>query len=211
MSMRERYDKNGNLTGCHNMVFDDISDDYEVQKVILNDLGNDLSYIEVMKHLRNQKVGEEFLDKKFYADQVLNHMGSDYLYSAIFLHQRIIQDRGQDIVSYYLVPCAFLCKHSIELKLKQCLLRKGKSEVNGHSVLKLWIDLDEKVPQSDALYSFLAEVEKIDSNEMALRYGVSKKLSPLQEDFKFDIDSLIANTKFLFNIVDEYILSVYRN
>lgn len=42
MSMRERYDKNGNLTGCHNMVFDDIPDDYEVQKVILNDLGNDI-------------------------------------------------------------------------------------------------------------------------------------------------------------------------
>lgn len=45
---------------------------------------------------------------------------------------------------------------------------------------------------------------------MALRYGISKGLAPLQENFKFDIDNLISNTMFLFNIVDEYIICKYR-
>ena len=46
---------------------------------------------------------------------------------------------------------------------------------------------------------------------MALRYGVSGKLTPLQEKFKFDIDNLISNTMFLFNVVDEYIICKYRH
>ena len=92
-------------------------------------------------------------------------------------------------VSYYLVPCAFACKHSIELKLKECQIEKGFLELKGHSVLKIWNDLDE----------------------MALRYGVSGKLAPLQEKFKFDIDNMISNTMFLFNVVDEYIICKYRN
>ena len=45
---------------------------------------------------------------------------------------------------------------------------------------------------------------------MALRYGISKGLAPLQENYKFDIDNLITNTMFLFNIVDEYIICKYR-
>ena len=50
----------------------------------------------------------------------------------------------------------------------------------------------------------------IDKNEMALRYGVSVKLEPLQEDFIFDIDALLNNTKFFFNVVDEFIICKYR-
>lgn len=45
---------------------------------------------------------------------------------------------------------------------------------------------------------------------MALRYGIGKDLEPLQEKFKFDIDSLITNTMFLFNILDEYVIHKYR-
>ena len=43
-----------------------------------------------------------------------------------------------------------------------------------------------------------------------LRYGVSVKLEPLQEEFKFDIDMLLANTKYFFNVVDEFIVCKYR-
>ena len=45
---------------------------------------------------------------------------------------------------------------------------------------------------------------------MALRYGVSVKLEPLQEDFIFDIDALLNNTKYFFNVVDEFIICKYR-
>lgn len=211
MGMRERRDQNGNLKGYHNMIFDNISDDYQIQKVILEDKLYDLSYLGVMKHLRTIKAGEEFADDNFYSSEVLSHMALDYLNSARFLYQGIIGDRGQDLVTYYFIPCTFLCKHSIELKLKECLLSKGVHELKGHSVLGIWNDLNEKqIPHGAELQRFLSEVEKIDNNEMALRYGISKGLSPLQEDFKFNIDNLITNTMFLFNVVDEYIICKYR-
>lgn len=211
MEMRARYDENGNLKGYHNMIFDNIPDDYQIQKVILEDKVYDWSYLGVMKHLRTIKAGEEFADDKFYSSEVLSHMALDYLNSARFLYQGIVKDRGQDLVTYYFIPCAFLCKHSIELKLKECLLEKGTRELKGHSVLRIWDDLDEKqIPHGAELQQFLSEVEKIDNNEMALRYGISKGLSPLQENFKFDIDNLITNTMFLFNVVDEHIISRYR-
>lgn len=211
MGMRERRDQNGNLKGYHNMIFDDIADDYQIQKVILEDKVYDISYLGVMKHLRTIKAEEEFADDIFYSSEVLSHMALDYLESARFLYQGIVADRGQDLVTYYLIPCAFLCKHSIELKLKECLLSKGVRELKGHGVLGIWGDLNEKkILHGTELQRFLSEVEKIDNNEMALRYGISKGLAPLQENFKFDIDNLIKNTMFLFNIVDEYIICKYR-
>lgn len=211
MGMRERHDENGKLIGYHNMIFDNIPDDYQMQKVILEDKVYDLSYVGVMKYLRNINASEEFTDNNFYSSEVISHMALDYLNSALFLYQGIVKDRGQDVATYYFIPCAFLCKHSIELKLKECLLAKGEHELKGHSVLGIWNDLNEKqISHGAEIQQFLSEVEKIDSNEMALRYGISKGLVPLQENFKFDIDNLIANTMFLFNVVDEYIICKYR-
>lgn len=43
---------------------------------------------------------------------------------------------------------------------------------------------------------------------MALRYGINSKLEPLSENYKFDIDNLINNTMFLFNVLDEYVVHV---
>ncbi len=209
--MRERYDDNGNLIGSCRMIFDEIPDDYQIQKVILEDKVFDLSYLGIMKHLRDNKVAEEFSDNTFYSSEVLSNMALDYLNSAIYLQKGIIVDRGQEIVSYYVIPCAFLCKHSIELKLKECLLNMGGKELKGHSVLQLWDKLNKSdIPQYDKLQGFIVDVEKIDNNEMALRYGISKALEPLQEKFKFDVDSLISNTMFLFNILEEYIIYKYR-
>lgn len=209
--MRARYDSNGNIVGCHRMIFDDIPDDYQIKRVIFDDKVYDLSYLGVMKHLRDNKVAEEFEDNTFYSSEVISHMALDYLNSAIYLQKGIIADRGQDCVSYYLIPCAYLCKHSIELKLKECLLSKGEKELKGHSVLALWNKLNEtSVPNYDKLQDFITEVEKIDNNEMALRYGISKGLEPLTEKFKFDVDNLISNTMFLFNILDEYIICKYK-
>ena len=61
-------------------------------------------------------------------------------------------------------------------------------------------------PHYDELSAFIKEIEKIDKNEMALRYGINSKLEPLSENYKFDIDNLIQNTMFLFNVLDEYVV-----
>ena len=105
-----------------------------------------------------------------------------------------------------------MCKHSVELKIKECLLEKYESIENTHSIAKLWSKLDEKaIPHYEELNSFINELETIDKNEMALRYGVSIKLEPLPENFIFDVDALLSNTKFLFNVIDEHIICKYRH
>ena len=87
----------------------------------------------------------------------------------------------------------------------------GEKELKGHSVLTLWDKLNKTIiPQYEKLRSFIVEVEKIDKNEMALRYGISKDLEPFQEKTFFDIDNLISNTMFLFNILDEHVIGYYR-
>lgn len=69
---------------------------------------------------------------------------------------------------------------------------------------------EKELAQYGVIDSFIQELEAMDKNEMALRYGVSVKLEPLQEEFKFDIDMLLANTKYFFNVVDEFIVCKYR-
>jgi len=208
--MRPRYDENGKLIGSHNMIFDDIPDNYQIRPFLLYDKVHDLSYLGVMKHLRNLKVADEFQDNDFYSKEVLSHLAFDYLYSAFLLHKGVLADRGTKVTSLYLIPCAYLCKHSVELKLKECLLEKYKRLQRSHSVLELWNMLNEnELKQYAPIDYFIKELEAMDKNEMALRYGVSINLEPLSEEFKFDIDILLTNTKFFFNVVDEYVICKY--
>ena len=211
MKMRPRYNEAGELIGSHNMIFDDVPDDYQIGSFLISGKMKDLSYLGVLKHLRSIKVADEFEDNNFYSREVLSHLAIDYLYSALFLQKGIAADRGTEVVSLYLIPCAYLCKHSVELKLKECLLEKQGRIEQSHSVFKLWEALGEKeLKLYEEITSFIQELEEMDKNEMALRYGVSIKLEPLQEEFKFDIDMLLENTKFFFNLVDEHIICKYR-
>ncbi len=211
MSMRPRYDENGNENRWHNMIFDDMPDDYIMRKTLLNNGFRDVSYVGFMKQLRKSKKIKAFDDNIVYSKEVISHLALDYLNSALFLQRGIIAGRGINIVSAYLIPCALLCKHSVELKLKECLLEKYGNVEKSHSIAKLWDMLAEKeVVHYKELSFFIRELEAIDTNEIALRYGVSVKLEPVQEDFMFDIDALLNNTKFFFNVVDEYIVCKYR-
>lgn len=209
--MRARYDENGRVISYQKMVFECIPDDYKMQRVLTGEKFTDMSYVGVMKHLRSNAKIEEFSDNKIYSSEVLSHMAMDYIKSAQYLHSAIVNDRDGETVSYYVIPSAFCCKHSIEIKLKECQVVKGMTELKGHSVLTVWNNLDEKsIPHASEITAFLEEVEKIDNNEMALRYGISKDIEPLQEKYKFNIDALIDNTMFLFNILDEYVICKYR-
>ncbi len=208
--MRERYDSDGNLMGAHNMIFDVIPDDYKIKSIILNDKVFDLSYLGVMRHLRDKKVADEINNDKVYSEEVISHLALDYLNSARFLWQGIIDDRNKGIVSQLFIPCAFMCKHAIELKLKECLLVKGAERLSGHSIKTLWDDIGElDIPHFEDIDSFITEVEEIDRNEMALRYGISSNLKPLSERPRFDIDNLITNTMYLFNVLDENVVCKY--
>lgn len=211
MGMRKRFDSYGNCIGAHNMVFDEIPDDYVMKKVVLDDKVFDLSYLGVMKHLRSIKVDDFFDDNNFYSREVISHMAMDYLESAMYLQKGIVADRGGEKVTYYFIPCAFLCKHAIELKLKECLIAEGAEELKGHSAETLWNQIKTvSYPHYEELRNFIVEIEKIDKNEMALRYGINSKLEPLAENYKFDIDNLIQNTMFLFNVLDEYVIHVLQ-
>ena len=214
MGMRKRYDTTGKCIGSHDMVFDEIPDDYEIKKVILDDKVYDLSFLGVMKYLRSTKVDESFVDNSYYSREVIGHMAMDYLMSARYLQKGIVNDRGEEIVTYYFIPCAFLCKHAVELKLKECRLSEGAEELRGHSVEALWDQIKTvSYPHYEEIQAFIKDIEKIDKNEMSLRYGINSKLEPLSENYKFDIDNLINNTMFLFNVLDEYVIhvNIFRN
>ena len=59
--MRARYDENGKLLGFHNMVFDDIPDDYQMKTIFPNIDLPDLSFLGVIKYLRDIKAAKEKL------------------------------------------------------------------------------------------------------------------------------------------------------
>lgn len=209
--LRARYDEIGNICSYHRVLFNSIPDDYKIKSVLTDKFSYDMSYVGVMKHLRTNEKNEEFSDDKYYSSEVLSHMAMDYIKSSQYLHSAIVNDRDGETVTYYLIPCAFCCKHSIELKLKECQIEKGFKELKGHSVLSIWNELNEKgIPHSREIEVFLEEVDRIDNNEMALRYGIGKHMNPLQEKYLFDIDALINNTMFLFNVLDEFIICKYK-
>lgn len=208
--MRNRYDSNGKIIGAHRMIFDDTPDDYQL-KPLIGENHPDLSYAGTMKFLRRIKAGVEFENYDYYSKEVLSSLALDYLQSALYLQKGVHEVRGELIVSYHLLPCAFLCRHSIELKLKECLLTKyGKFE-KSHDIEELWEMLNENdIINYDKLAFFIKEVGTIDRNAIALRYGITQELQPMKEDFVFNIDILLENTKYFFNVVDEYIISKYR-
>lgn len=214
--MRIRYDENGNYISGHKMVFDNIPDDYKVKTIFLNNKLADLSYLGIYKHLRElyadkklkgYDLGIEFQNDEWFRNEIFTYLSLDYINSAIYLWNGINNERGKDMVSYYVIPCAYLCKHSIELILKRCLLSKGITDFKGHSVKILWNKLNAtSIPSYKDLTSFINEVEHIDNNEMSLRYGLDNGFQLPPSNLYFNIDALLANTMFLFNIVDEYII-----
>ena len=217
--MRERFDENGNLIGSHRMVFDEISDDFVIKTIFLDNKFADLSFLGIYKYLKElyadkdlkeYDLGIEFQNEEWFRAEIFEKLSLDYLNSARYLWNGINDNRGKDMVSYYVIPCAYLCKHSIELMLKRCLLSKGITDFKGHSVKKLWEKMNETaIPHYQELTSFLDEIEQVDSNEMALRYGLDNGFQLLPSNLYFDIERLLENTMFLFNIVDEYIISKY--
>ena len=110
---------------------------------------------------------------------------------------------GESFLSQYANPCSFLCRHAIELKLKQCLSRQNNPITTSHKILDLWKKIDKNKLDSitiSKLDSFLSEVACIDPNGEYIRYGTGKDSLPINHKIvSFDCVLLVQNTMYLFN------------
>ena len=215
--LRCRYDENGKIVGSHSMVFDSIPDDYQIETIFVSGTKfPDLSHLGILSYLKEYysqreltefELGAEFHDDEWFRRELFENMALDYLNSACFLWQGINDERNQEVASRYLIPCTFLCKHAMELFIKRCLLSKGIDRFRSHSVKELWGMLDAKnIPNFDRLTAFVEEVEEVDHNEMALRYGLGNDFNLVPSNLHYDIDRLLANTMHMFNILQKHVL-----
>lgn len=141
-----------------------------------------------------------------YSDQLYHYLAEEYLNSARILIGYILAEReelykGNIILSSYTNPCAFLCRHAIELKLKQCLCNQGFKEIKSHELECLWnkinkSKLDETTIQQ--INFFIEELSKIDPKGTSIRYG-TQNLLPTDTPADYDCYVLVANTMYLFN------------
>ncbi len=199
--------------------FKDISDDYKIESILTNGIC-DYNSIEVMKylykegHLTNGVVkevdgkaiieNEHLYSGEEYSELLFSYLSKEYIDSAIVLANCVLHERMEDeeILSSYANPCSFLCRHAIELKLKQCMCRQNKPFSNTHNIKELWDNIDKTSLENEIigeLTSFIDELTLIDKNEISFRYGTGKNLLPINENLQFDCIILTNNTKYLFN------------
>lgn len=205
--MRAFYDKNGNLVRSVAIPFEEILEEYEIKPIKLSKF-KDISYLGFIRELSEHSTDFKELfkdDEDAIGVDILSHLSYDYLQSAISLQKYISDDRNGPniVVSHYVIPCIFCCRHAIELKLKQCIYNICKEKMNTHIIIDLWNKIIDKKNGKglNNLNSFIQEINSIDENEIVMRYGLDKNLKLLREKYLIDIDALIDNTKYLFNVL----------
>lgn len=151
---------------------------------------------------------EHILNGKEYSVQLFSYLSKEYMDSALILAQCVLQEReenveGNDVVlSSYANPCAFLCRHAIELKIKQCLCQQGYEEIKIHKLDELWQALNKELLSEDVakqLNNYINEISQIDGNGESIRYGTGHNLLPINSKTDYDCIALVQNGMFLFN------------
>lgn len=150
---------------------------------------------------------EHILNGKEYSEQLFSYLSKEYMDSALILAQCILQERkenaeGNVIVSSYVNPCAFLCRHAIELKIKQCLCQQDHEEIKTHKLDELWQVLNKEILSEDVtkqLNNYINEISQIDNNGESIRYGTGHNLLPINSKTDYDCIALVQNGMFLFN------------
>lgn len=143
----------------------------------------------------------------------MQHQAYDFLASATFLRNGLNADRDGNTVSCYVLPCAYCCRHAIELYLKYCALVKGVEfkKMLCHKITDLWHNIDEKdMPCFDKITKYFKELDIIDENGMALRYGLNKSFDIPNENFKFNVDIMICNAMYVINVLDEFVIRPHK-
>ena len=203
---RTFYDQNGKPIRWVHLPFEEIQEDYNIKSIRLKKF-KDVSYLGAIKKL--SLTSKDFNNlynntKEGFAVDILSRLALDYLKSAIKLQDAIKNERNFEdiiVVSFYVIPCIFCCRHAVELKLKQVLFEKNKERNPNHTIYELWQKLVEetKSDRIKKLDPFIKDIDKMDKNEIVMRYGLNKNYELLKEDYLIDIDALIDNTKYLFN------------
>ena len=202
--MRKFYDENGKWVRSVAIPFEEIPEEFIVKSIKL-DKFKDLSYLGIIKHLSEESSDfkeMEMNDEKFIGEDILSHLSMDYLQTAIQLRKSIVEDRMKPnlVVSYYVIPCLFCCRHAIELKLKQCIFKNNNEKAKTHNIKKLWDMIKNKTKSlTNKIESFIYEINEMDENEIVMRYGLDKNLKLLKEKYMIDVDVVISNTMYLFN------------
>ena len=76
MGMRKRYDATGKCIGAHNMVFDEIPDDYDIKRVILDEVIAVLIHECMHYYLRATALGfEDRMKKEILTDTATIYFG----------------------------------------------------------------------------------------------------------------------------------------
>lgn len=210
--MRKRKYKDGTYGGV-NLPYESIPDNYDIKSCLTN--GYDLSYAGFMKMMVKKYKNKisEFQNKDWYGQEIIEHQAYDFLASAKFLRNGLNVDRDGNTVSNYVIPCAYCCRHAVELYLKYCALVKGveSKKLICHKITDLWDIIDEKdIPRYDKITAYIQELDIIDENGMVLRYGLNKSFDIPNENFQFNVDIMICNTMYLINVLDEFVIRPYQ-
>ena len=142
-----------------------------------------------------------------YSNVLYQYLSKEYMDSAKALATLVSEERKKintkdAVLSSYANPCAFLCRHAIELKLKQCLACQSNLDTNHHNLIALWEKINKDKLDSNVIFqltTFISEISKIDPNGESIRYGTDKKALPIKEPVNYDCLALISNAMYLFN------------
>ena len=207
------YDKNGNEIGQKSVLFGELPDDYEFKdctcKPSVLNLTSELMAMNVL-------LNKNMIPDIEYQIHSFRELALDYVVSADKLREAFHNgiksiNGGYSFNPRFFIPCAYACRHSIELLLKYAILLKTRNlDVlkSNHWIEKLWIEFqnhytDERISM---LQQFINMIKVIDDDGIKLRYNFDKNGNPYSIDsYYFDVDILMDNTKYFFNVVDEII------
>lgn len=212
---RQRQYKNGKF-GTIRLPYMDIPDDYTIKSIFGN--GIDLSNVYIIDKINNNLLVAGYSEDAI-GMRLLEMQYNNFIESAIVLRNAVNLDRkhnndNKDImtISFYVIPCAYCIRHSIELYLKYCILMSNltidKNNLNNtHKLVNLWNILNPTyIHNYKKLDNFIKEMNTIDENGTILRYITNKQFHKTPNSFEFNIDIMIDNTKYLVNILDEFII-----
>lgn len=210
---RPIYDVMGNEIGQKSVLFGELPEDYKfrdcTQKLSVLNLTSELTAMNVL--LKKGTISDiEYQICSF------RELALDYIVSADKLREAFhdgikVVNGGHFFNPRFFIPCAYACRHAIELLLKYAILSKTRNlDVlkSNHWIEKLWVEFqkyytDERISK---LQQFIDMLKVIDDDGIKLRYGFDKNGSPYSiESYAFDIDALMDNTGYFFDTVYEII------
>lgn len=210
---RPIYDAMGNEIGWKRVLFGELPEDYKFR-----DCTHKLSVLNLTSELAamNVLLKRGTIPDIKYQICSFRKLALDYVVSADKLreafHDGIKADNGgHSFNPRFFIPCAYACRHAIELLLKYAILSKTRNlDVlkNNHWIEKLWVEFqkhytDERISK---LQQFIDMLKVIDGDGIKLRYGFDNQGNPYPtESYIFDIDALMDNTGYFFDTLNDIV------